>query len=224
MITKTFFSIVGQKGLLIGIFAGLLTTATTQAETLHVDVWADNWFAFYSGEAKVWEDSVSINTERSFNKESFTFQAERPFVLNFIVKDFKENDSGLEYIGSRKQQMGDGGFIAQFKDASGQILATTDASWRCLVTHNAPTNKSCEKDKNPVAGKGNCGFTETSEPSGWKSASFDDSSWPNANEYSERAVSPKDGYDQVRWDSAAKLIWGPDLETNNTILCRAVIK
>lgn len=208
--------------------AGMLATSTftsaAQAETLSADVWADNWFAFYSGENKVAEDSVSINTERSFNKESFTFEAERPFVLNFIVKDFKENDSGLEYIGSRRQQMGDGGLIAQFKDSSGKTVAVTDASWRCMVTHDAPSNKSCEKDKNPIAGSGNCGFTETPEPSGWKSASFDDTSWPLATEHSERAVGPKDGYDQVRWDSDAKLIWGPDLETNNTLLCRAIIK
>ncbi|MEW7007235.1 MULTISPECIES: hypothetical protein [unclassified Lentilitoribacter] len=213
-----------NKTVLIAGLAGLLATSAVQAEKLNVDVWADNWFAFYSGEKEIKEDSVSINTERSFNKESFTFNAERPFVLNFVVKDFKENDSGLEYIGSRKQQMGDGGFIAQFKDSSGKTVAVTNSSWRCMVTHNAPSNKSCEKDKNPVAGKGNCGFTKTAEPSGWKSPSFDDSSWPKASEYSERSVGPKDGYDQVRWDSGAKLIWGPDLETNNTLLCRTVIK
>lgn len=215
---------MNTKTFLVAGLAGLLAASAAQAETLSVDVWADNWFAFYSGEKKVAEDSVSITTERSFNKESFTFEAERPFVLNFVVKDFKENDSGLEYIGSRKQQMGDGGFIAQFKDSTGQTVAVTDASWRCLVTHNAPSNKSCEKDKNPIAGEGNCGFTETAEPSGWKSASFDDSSWSSASEHSERSVGPKDGYDQVKWDSGAELIWGPDLETNNTLLCRAVIK
>lgn len=215
MIAKTF---------MIAGLTGLLAASAVKAETLSVDVWADNWFAFYSGEKKVKEDSVSITTERSFNKESFTFEAERPFVLNFVVKDFKENDSGLEYIGSRKQQMGDGGFIAQFKDSSGQTVAVTDASWRCLVTHDAPSNKSCEKDKNPVAGEGNCGFTKTTEPSGWKSASFDDSSWSSASVHSEGSVGPKDGYDQVKWDSGAELIWGPDLETNNTLLCRAVIK
>lgn len=203
------------------IFAGLMSAA--QAETISVDVWADNWFSFYSGETKVAEDSVSITTERSFNKESFSFEAERPFVLNFIVKDFKENDTGLEYIGTRKQQMGDGGFIAQFKNGASQTLAVTDSSWKCMVTHNGPSDKTCEKEANPVAGSGKCNFTQTAEPDGWKSPSFDDSSWMNATVYSEREVSPKDGYDRVSWDSSAELIWGSDLETDNTLLCRKVV-
>jgi len=85
------------------------------------------------------EDSVSINTERSFNSETFTFKANYPLSLNFILKDFKENDTGLEYIGSRKQQLVDGGFIAQFTNkTSGEVIAVTDSDWRCTVIHNAP--------------------------------------------------------------------------------------
>lgn len=198
----------------------LLMTASANAEQISADVWADNWFAFYLNDKLVKEDSVSINTERSFNKESFSFNAERPFVLNFIAKDFKENDSGLEYIGTRKQQMGDGGLIAQFKSASGKTIAVTNKSWKCMVTHDAPSDKSCEKVNGPVAGQGACGFTQSAEPAGWKSVNFDDSSWSSASEHSKRSVSPKDGYDQVSWDRSAKFVWGPDLETNNTILCR----
>lgn len=198
--------------------------SSAHAETISVDVWADNWFAFYSGDTQVAEDSVSINTERSFNSESFSFNAERPFVLNFIVKDFKENDSGLEYIGSRKQQLGDGGFIAQFKDSSDQLIAVTDSSWKCFVTHNGPSDKSCAKQSNPIAGSGACNFTKTPEPAGWMLAAFDDSSWMSAKQYSERDVRPKDGYDRIKWDGDAKLIWGSDLETDNTLLCRKVVR
>lgn len=193
------------------------------AESFKADVWVDNWFAFYVNEKKTAEDSVSINTERSFNKESFSFSATRPFALNFIVKDFKENDTGLEYIGSDRQQIGDGGFIGQFT-SGGSTVAVTNGNWRCLVVHDAPANSSCAKERSPKAGSGACAFTETAEPSGWKSVNFDDSGWPKANEHSERDVGPKDGYDQVRWDGAAKLIWGPDLKTNNTLLCRMVVR
>ena len=93
-----------------------------------------------------------------------------------------------------------------------------------MVTHNAPSDKSCEKSNKPVAGQGACGFTETAEPAGWKSVNFDDSNWPNASEHSERAVGPKDGYDQISWARDAKIIWGPDLETDNTILCRLKVE
>lgn len=205
------------------IIAVLLST-TANAETINADVWADNWFAFYLNEELVKEDSVSINTERSFNKESFSFEAERPFVLNFIAKDYKENDTGLEYIGTRRQQMGDGGLIAQFSSADGSAVALTNGDWKCLVINNAPSDKSCESSKDPVAGEGVCGFTDTPEPADWMSADFDDSDWPSATVHASSDVDPKIGYDEVSWNSDAQFIWGPDLETDNAILCRLKVE
>jgi hypothetical protein len=144
--------------------------------------------------------------------------------FNFIVKDFKENDSGLEYIGTNRQQMGDGGLIAQFTNAdTGELIAVTDSAWACMVIHEAPLDKACEKTANPVAGQSPCGFTALKEPIGWKDASFDDSVWSNASVYSAQQVSPKDGYNEITWNSSAKFIWGPDLETNNTVLCRLTV-
>lgn len=194
------------------------------AENYTADVWADNWFLLNVNSKQVAEDSVPITTERSFNAESFFFTAEKPFVLGLIAKDFKENDTGLEYIGSRRQQMGDGGVIVQIKDETGAIVAVTDESWNCLVIHKAPLDKSCETESNPVAGQGACEFEVTEEPEGWDTADFDASDWPAATMYSESAVSPKQGYDRISWDISAKLIWGPDLETDNTLLCRLVVE
>jgi len=87
-----------------------------------VDVWADNWFEMRVDGVQVAEDSVPITTERSFNAESFSFEAEPPFVVGLIAKDFIENDTGLEYIGSRRQQMGDGGVILQMRNAGAEPL------------------------------------------------------------------------------------------------------
>jgi len=200
------------------------TTVTTGDVKVKADVWADNWFAFYLGNQLVKEDSVSITTERSFNSETFTFSVSYPMSLNFIAKDFKENDTGLEYIGTDRQQMGDGGFIAQFTDGeTGKMIAVTDSNWKCMVIHEAPLDKSCEKSSNPVAGEMPCGFTSLDEPANWKESNFDDSDWNNAVTYSESQVGPKDGYDQISWNSSAQLIWGPDLETDNTILCRLTV-
>lgn len=201
------------------------TLSTAGGVTIHGDVWADNWFALYLGENLLIEDSVSITTERSFNAESFSFKADYPVVLNFVLKDFKENDSGLEYIGSRKQQLGDGGFIAQFKDANtGQLLAATNANWHCLVLHHGPVDEGCAELDSPVAGEGLCAFRTTDEPTNWKSADFSTDDWATAMEYSEAEVRPKDGYERITWDSAAKLIWGDDLKKDNTILFRLVIQ
>lgn len=200
------------------------TSSTTGDLNIKAEVWADNWFAFSLGNQLVLEDSVPITTERSFNAETFMFKASYPLSLNFILKDFKENDTGLEYIGTNKQQMGDGGFIAQFTNTdTGEIIAVTNSNWVCTVIHEAPLDKACEKESNPVSGQGACGFSTLEEPPGWKEITFNDSSWMHATEYTEAQVSPKDGYDEISWDSSAKLIWGPDLETNNTLLCRLTI-
>lgn len=192
--------------------------------TINGDVWADNWFALYVGDELLIEDSVSITTERSFNAETFSFSADYPVVLNFVLKDFKEDASGLEYIGTRKQQLGDGGFIAQFKDAdTGELLAATNANWRCLVLHHGPVDESCAQLDSPVAGEGPCAFETTEEPVGWKSVDFSTDDWPLAKEFSEREVRPKGGYERVDWDLDARLIWSDDLKKDNTILFRLEI-
>ena len=145
--------------------------STAGSVTIQGDVWADNWFTLYLGDELLIEDSVSIMTERSFNAESFEFKADYPIVLNFVVKDFKQDDSGLEYIGSRKQQLGDGGFIAQFKDgATGRLLAATNSEWKCLVLHHGPVDEACASEESPVAGVGRCAFKTTEEPPNWKGA------------------------------------------------------
>ena len=192
--------------------------------TFQLDAWSDNWFAAFLDETLIVEDSVSITTERSFNSESATFEASYPLNLNFILKDFKENDTGLEYIGANNQQMGDGGFIMQLTDTgTGNVVAVSDGAFSCLVIHEAPLDKSCEREANPVAGTAPCDFIEMSEPDGWMLADFDDSAWTATTIHAAAAVDPKRGYDDISWDSSAEFVWGPDLETNNTVLCRVTI-
>ncbi|MGJ8611089.1 MAG: PEBP family protein [Octadecabacter sp.] len=200
-----------------------LTAATVGAETFSADVWADNWFEMRIDGTRVAEDSVPITTERSFNAESFTFEAERPFVIGVVAKDFKENDTGLEYIGTNRQQMGDGGLILQIRNEAGETVAVSSADWSCNVIHSAPLDKSCESVSDPVAGEGACTFEAEDEPDGWDVASFDTADWPQADVYSAQDVSPKDGYDDISWNPQAELIWGPDLEQSNTVLCRLTV-
>lgn len=201
------------------------TPSTAEPGSVTADVWVDNWFEMYVNGTKVIEDSVPITTERSFNAETVTFPADRPMTIAILAKDFKENDSGLEYIGTNRQQMGDGGMIAQFRDAStGQIVAVTDKNMRCKVVHRAPLDKSCANESNPIAGEGACAFEQAEIPDGWTAPDFDDSAWPMAVEYAASAVRPKDGYDEIEWDNTARLIWSDDLEQDNSLLCRMTVE
>ncbi|MBH0053119.1 hypothetical protein I6E74_02910 [Salinibacterium sp. SWN139] len=93
------------------------------------------------------------------------------------AKDFKETDSGIEYIGLANQQMGDGGLIAQVTDVADDWFATD----------------------------------------------FDSRSWNSAGVFSAAEVSPKDGYNEVSWDSSAELIGGTSLTQDNTILFRQTV-
>jgi|SaaInl5LU_22_DNA_1037371.scaffolds.fasta_scaffold03534_10 hypothetical protein len=190
------------------------STLFAQGQTINVQLWADNWFEFYADGEMIMTDPVPFMTEQSFNAEVFSFEATRPVQIAVIVKDFSENDSGFEYIGSRRQQMGDGGFIAEFRDASNDLIASTSNEWVCQVIHQAPLNPSCANDIQ------SCQANILPEPAGWTSADFDDSDWPNAVVHSIRSVRPHGGYSSYSWDSASSLIWGDDLEIDNTLLCR----
>ncbi len=192
-----------------------------ESSTFVAEVWADNWFALYANGELVGEDSVSITTERSFNAETITFEATYPLTLGIEAKDFKETDSGIEYIGENNQQMGDGGLIAQITDTTtGQVVAATSADWSAMVIHRAPINTECEKDADPDA---TCEFEIIDTPSAWADSDFDDSGWVTATVWSQNDVDPKDGYDEITWDPTAQLIWGSDLEVDNTILLRVTV-
>ncbi|MBH0130085.1 hypothetical protein [Salinibacterium sp. NK8237] len=193
--------------------------ATAELQEFTADVWADNWFEMYVNGELVGEDSVPITTERSFNKETFTFTASYPLTIAIEAKDFKETDSGIEYIGLANQQMGDGGLIAQVTDASGSVVAATDGSWESLVIQRAPLDTSCENAADPDTA---CTFEVTDVADDWFATDFDSSSWTSAGVFSAAEVSPKDGYDEVSWDSSAELIWGTSLTQDNTILFRTV--
>lgn len=196
----------------------------TDLPSFKLEAWSDNWFAAYLGSELIVEDSVSINTERSFNAETATFTGSYPLQLNFILKDYKENDTGLEYIGEGNQQMGDGGFIAQITDTtSDTVIAVSNSDWKCEVLHQAPLDKSCASEANPIAGVGACDFYSIEEPTNWKTSTFNDAAWEQATEHSEADVGPKDGYDEITWHANAQLIWGTDLETDNTLICRVII-
>ena len=126
--------------------------------------------------------------------------------------------SGLEYIGESNQQMGDGGLIIQITDDATGAAIFSDATWSSLVIHRAPLDTSCENDPDPDV---TCEFSATEAPAGWTTADFDDSDWTPATVWSEGDVSPKDGYGEISWYESARLIWGPDLEVDNTVLFRA---
>lgn len=186
------------------------------------EVWADNWFALYINGKKVGEDSIPITTEKSFNSEKIRFSASYPLTIGVIARDFTENASGLEYIGKPNQQIGDAGIILQIRElTSGQVVAHTSRDWKVFTVNKAPLNVECVSSKNPTI---DCKSANSKAPSSWASASYKDSAWRSATEFSKEEVGVKDGYFDFTWSPSAALVWSSDLQLDNTILLRKVVK
>lgn len=192
--------------------------SASKVHSFRAEVWADNWFSLYVNGKKVGEDSTPFATERSFNIDFVSFKATYPLTIGILARDYVENISGLEYIGKPNQQIGDGGVIAQIRDmSSGAIIGATNKSWKVFVANKAPLNAECVKSNNPIM---DCRSLMTKIPTSWYSASFKDSTWKGAVEYSKEAVGVKDGYFSTVWSPMGALVWSSDLKIDNTILLR----
>ena len=137
----------------LAIVAGSVSPveAATAKTTFTVDIWADNWFSFYVNGVKVVEDPEPITQTKSFNKVTAQFSATYPLTIAAIAKDYVENKSGLEYIGTANQQIGDGGFIAQLHETkSGAYVTSTSSDWKTYVTFSAPLDPACSKSASPL--------------------------------------------------------------------------
>jgi len=123
------------------------------------------------------------------------------------------------------QQMGDGGFIMQLTDTdTGKIAAVSGTALKCLVIHKAPANKSCASQLNPTTAANSCGLpTIIAEPSNWKSSGFDTTGWTTPTTYTTTQVGVKEGYYDIVWQPSARLIWGSDLQVDNTLLCKVTV-
>jgi phosphatidylethanolamine-binding protein (PEBP) family uncharacterized protein len=217
---RTFRALLFACALIVG--SAHPAVAATPLTSFTADVWADNWFALYVNGVKVAEDPVPITTTKSFNKVSVTFKAKYPLTIAIQAKDYTENQTGLEYIGTPQQQIGDGGLIAQIHEAtSGKLVAGTDSNWKSLVTFKAPLDESCAKSLQPTI---DCKSMVVQPPAKWNSTTYSDSKWPKASEYTQAEVGVKDGYNEVTWEPRAKLIWSGSLTLDNTVLFRTVAK
>ena len=197
------------------------TSSIAESVTFTAQVWADNWFSLTVNGVKVGEDSVPITTERSFNAETFTFTATYPLTIAMVAKDYVEDESGLEYIGTDRQQMGDGGLIAEFTDTStGNVVAVTSKAWKSLVIFRAPLNVDCLSSADPATA---CEHESITEPDNWTSPTFDDSAWDAATEFTAAEVRPQGDYTTLTWSPDAQLIWSGDLKVDNTILYRVTV-
>jgi hypothetical protein len=178
---------------------GIVKPAMT--DTVHGSMYADNWFAMWINGRLVAVDSIDFLPH---NVVSIDLLPEYPMTIAVMAKDNASPTTGCEY----GRQIGDGGFILKFADGT-----VTDARWKATCVMHGPIGRNVDDPKvrtDPV-------------PDGWNQPGFDDSAWPNAVEYAQDRIDPKQPFFEHDF-AGAKWIWTSDLDLDNTVLLRTRVE
>jgi hypothetical protein len=119
--------------------------------------------------------------------------------------DNADPKTGMEYANTN---IGDGGFILKLGDGT-----VTNATWKAKKFSWGPVDGDT---KNPRV-------ENIPLPKDWFTIDFDDSNWPNAKEYTEEVVGPKEPFFEHDF-TGAKFIWSDDIKLDNLVLFRTVVK
>lgn len=171
------------------------------SDAVHINVYADNWFAMFVNGELVAVDSIKFTPH---NVVSLDILPEYPMTIAVIAKDNADWNTGMEY----GDHIGDGGLTIKFSDGT-----VTDAKWKAMSFFKGPLDHD---SKNPKV-------MHTPVPDGWWKPDFDDSKWPNATEYTEERVNPKEPYFNADFQGA-KWIWSEDLDLDNTVIFRTKVE
>jgi phosphatidylethanolamine-binding protein (PEBP) family uncharacterized protein len=171
------------------------------ADTMKLNVYADNWFMLYVNGRLVAVDSIQFTPH---NVVSVDFLPEYPMTIAVLAKDNADPKTGMEYGTS----IGDGGFCLKFADGT-----VTNATWKAKNFFHGPANSDTANPK----------VIHEALPANWWTIDFDDSTWKNAKEYTIEEVDPKQPYFENDFEGA-KFIWTDDIALDNTVIFRTKVE
>ena len=132
------------------------------SDTVKANIYADNWFEMYINGKLIAVDSIEFIPH---NIISVDILPQYPMTIAVLAKDFADSQTDLEYNNTR---IGDGGLILKFGDGT-----VTSKAWKAKKVFWGPLNGDIENPevrREPI-------------PEGWHMPGYDDSSWPNATEF-----------------------------------------
>lgn len=173
----------------------------TLADTIKVNVYADNWFVLYINGRLTAVDSIPFTPH---NVISVDILPEYPMTIAVMAKDNADPKTGLEY----GDHIGDGGFIIKFGDGT-----VSNATWKAKNFFKGPLKADA---KNPTV-------EHTPIPDNWWAVDFDDQAWPQAREFSASRVNPKESFYAADFKGAT-FIWSEDLDLDNTVIFRTRVE
>ena len=171
-------------------------------DTVKANIYADNWFILYINGELVAVDSIKFIPH---NVVSVDILPNYPMTIAVMAKDNSDPKTGMEYANT---QIGDAGFILKFGDGT-----VTNANWKARKLSWGPIDHDT---KNPRV-------ENIPIPENWFAVDFDDSAWSQAKEYTEEQVGPKQPFFEHDFNGA-KFIWSDDIELDNTVIFRHVVK
>ncbi|MEZ6043468.1 MAG: hypothetical protein R3C20_23460 [Planctomycetaceae bacterium] len=171
-------------------------------DTIKANVYADNSFRLYINGELVAVDSIAFVPH---NVVSVDVLPAYPMTIAVMAIDNADPKTGMEYANTN---IGDGGFILKLGDGT-----VTSASWKAKKFSWGPVGGDT---KNPRV-------ESIPIPDNWYANDFDDSQWPQAKEYSEEDIGPKEPFFEHDF-KGAKFIWSDDVKLDNVVLFRTVVK
>jgi len=189
----------GSKGKGKGGPPGLVKPSI--ADTMKLNVYADNWFMLYVNGRLVAVDSIQFTPH---NVVSVDFLPEYPMTIAVLAKDNADPKTGMEYGTS----IGDAGLCIKFADGT-----VTNATWKAKNFFHGPVNGDTANPK----------VIQENLPANWWAVDFDDSTWKNAKEYTVEEVDPKQPYFENDFEGA-KFIWTDNIALDNTVIFRTKVE
>ncbi|MFN8360156.1 MAG: T9SS type A sorting domain-containing protein [Candidatus Kapaibacterium sp.] len=217
-----------------------IVTIDPSGEVITAYVFADNYFEMYINGVAVGKDNVPFT---QFNSNIVRFRVKRPFTIAMKLVDWEENlGLGSESNGGFAYHPGDGGMVAVFTDATGEIVAITDKTWKAQTFYTSPiTDLSCPTEQGALRLSDKCSTQNSQDgskyyalhwvvPEGWMNPGFQDADWPSASTYSNESigVNNKPAYtnftsifDDPKKD--AQFIWSSNVILDNEVIVRYTV-
>ncbi|MFN5629511.1 MAG: hypothetical protein ACK48W_09520 [Bacteroidota bacterium] len=210
-------------------------------EVITAFIFADNYFELYINGVSVGKDAIPFT---DFNSSIVKFKVLKPFSIAMKLVDWEERlGLGCEKNKLKKYHPGDGGLVAVFKDAAGNIVCKTDADWKAQTFYVAPVKDFiCVTENGTTRNSSNCNTSDVRNgagyaalhwkvPADWMNKTFDDSSWPNATTYSNATIGVDgksaftnftDVFDDATKD--AQFIWTTNVILDNEVIVRKMVQ
>lgn len=177
---------------------GIKLRKPQMGDTIAANVYADNWFALYINGQLTAVDSIAFIPH---NVISVDLLPTYPMTIAVMARDNFDPKTGMEYANTN---IGDGGFILKFGDGT-----VTSAKWKAKSFSRGPIRRDTTNPK----------IEEEPIPDNWYAVDFDDSQWPQAKEFTEEEVGPKQPFFEHDFEGA-KFIWSDDLALDNVVIFR----